>query len=64
MNCGVSEPGRQRVEVQQAQPPEVQITAERLPDARRFAVRDNGIGSESQYFDCGAGSPHECFFFM
>jgi PAS domain S-box-containing protein len=32
-------------------PPDVRVTAERLGDAWRFAVRDNGIGIEPQYLE-------------
>jgi light-regulated signal transduction histidine kinase (bacteriophytochrome) len=34
-----------------AEPPQVHITATQLPDAWQFAVRDNGIGIEPQYFE-------------
>lgn len=34
-----------------AEPPQVQITATQLHDAWQFAVRDNGIGIEPQYFE-------------
>jgi PAS domain S-box-containing protein len=39
------------VKFRSAKPPRVHLEAERLPEAWRVSVRDNGIGIEPKYFD-------------